>query len=65
MLNRILTLESFIDLVIHRIEKLRPHSFIAREQANYLNQLKQDLTGDEVIDSIGGLRRKLSIYPTR
>ena len=49
MLNRILTLESFIDLVIHRIEKLTLHSFIAREQANYFNQLKQDLPGDEVI----------------
>ena len=30
MVNRILTLESFIDLVIHRIGKLKPHSFIAR-----------------------------------
>ena len=49
MLNRILTLESFVDLVIHRIEKLTLHSFIAREQANYLNQLKQDLPGDKVI----------------
>ena len=48
MFIRILTLESFIDLVIHRIEKLTLHSFIAREQAKYLDQLKQDLPGDEV-----------------
>ena len=49
MLNRNLTLESFIDLVIHRIEKLALHSFIAKEQPNYLNQLKQDLPGEELI----------------
>ena len=49
MLNRILTRESFINLVIRRIEKLTPHSFITRKQANYLNQLKQDLPGDKVI----------------
>ena len=49
MLNRFLTLECFIDLLIYRIEKLTPHSFIATEQANYLNQLKQDLPNEEVI----------------
>ena len=49
MFDRILTLERFIDLLIHRIEKLTPHSFITREQANYLNQVKQDLSGEKVI----------------
>ena len=49
MLNKILLLEKFIDLLIQRIEKLTPHLFIARGQANYLNQPKQDLPSEEVI----------------
>ena len=49
MLNRILTLESFIDLVIHIIKKLIPHSFIARKHTKYLYQEKHDLTSNETI----------------
>ena len=49
MLNKILLLEKFIDLLIQRIEKLTPHLFIARGQANCLNQPKQDLPSEEVI----------------
>ena len=41
MLNRILTLESLIDLVIHRIKQLTLHLFTGRELANDLSQLKQ------------------------
>ena len=50
MLNKILLLEKFIELLIQRIEKLTPNLFIARGQANYLNnQPKQDLPSEEVI----------------
>ena len=49
MLNRILTLERFIDLVIHVIKKLIPHSFIARKHTKYLYQEKLDLRSNETI----------------
>ena len=49
MLNRILTLERFIDLVIHVIKKLIPHSFIARKHTKYLYQEKLDLPSNETI----------------
>lgn len=49
IITRFVTLEDFIDLVVERIDKLTPHSFIAKEQSRYLNILKEELPENEVV----------------
>ena len=40
---------SFIEMLITSLEELKPHSFISREQARYLNELKENLAESSVI----------------
>ena len=40
---------TFIDIVVQCFEKLQAHSFIARAQSKYLNELKEELDTNSII----------------
>lgn len=43
------TLEEYLDVLIERLEKLIPHSFITKAQARYLKELKSNMNADEAV----------------
>ena len=47
--TRMADVPSFIEMLITSLEELKPHSFISREQASYLNKLKENLSESSVI----------------
>ena len=49
LLNLTADVPTFVDLLVASLEKLRPHSYTARSQSEYLSQLKQDLDPSSII----------------
>ena len=49
LINRIELVDDFIELLIKKIDHLTTHSYISKAQAKYLNNLKENLSPDEVI----------------
>ena len=47
--TRMVDVPSFIEILITSLEELKPHSFISREQARYLNELKENRAESSVI----------------
>ena len=43
------TVDEYIDELKVQLDKLRPHSFIAKEQTNFINEKKNNLNDDEVL----------------
>jgi hypothetical protein len=41
--------QEFVDLFAEQLEKLAPHSYIVKQQAEYLNQVQNSLKEGEVI----------------
>ena len=41
--------EDFLDAFLERLETLKPHDFIAKQQASYLNSVKENLLPGEVL----------------
>ena len=49
LITRQLPVHEFIDLIVEKLVKLTPHSFIAKEQSNYLKARKENLDKDSVL----------------